>query len=284
MEHADQRECAALSDAGRCGRQNACDCLGLQTTWRGLRASSSPAEAAMLPHLLLPLVLIVGQADATSVDEPPEPLSAITDASSDRWLLMKSLQGTWPGWLLDSNRVQNGLVTGSDVFIDPAASPTYIGSVKWAPSDGQNSVLFAVILGPGRYNQTEDFNNPQVLDLVYTHKVNGGLTYTLDSLFGYQTNLPDIGTATWFGVANYLTYQITPRLSGTTRLEFFNDIDGNRTGFKGLYTALTAGLNFQPRRDIIIRPEIRYDYNNESRPFESRHGLFTVAADVILRW
>ena len=48
-------------------------------------------------------------------------------------------------------------------------------------------------------------------------------------------------------------------------------------------TATTAGLNFQPRKDIIFRPKF-YDYNNESRPFEDKHGLFTAAADVILRW
>ena len=38
------------------------------------------------------------------------------------------------------------------------------------------------------------------------------------------------------------------------------------------------------RQDLIIRPEMRYDLNSESRPFEDRHGLFTAATDVILRW
>jgi hypothetical protein len=35
---------------------------------------------------------------------------------------------------------------------------------------------------------------------------------------------------------------------------------------------------------IVLRPELRYDYNAESRPFEDKHGLFTAAMDVILRW
>jgi maltoporin len=122
------------------------------------------------------------------------------------------------------------------------------------------------------------------VDLVYFHTFNPRLTYTLDALFGYQTNVPDVGAATWFGVVNDLTYKFTPRLSGTSRLEFFDDIDGNRTGFQGLYTALTAGVNFQQRKDIIFRPEVRYDYNNELRPFEDKHGLFTAAVDAILRW
>ena len=59
-------------------------------------------------------------------------------------------------------------------------------------------------------------------------------------------------------------------------MEFFDDVDGNRTGSKGLYTACTAGLNFQPRPDIIFRPELRHDYNNESAPFNGSHGVFTL--------
>jgi len=83
---------------------------------------------------------------------------------------------------------------------------------------------------------------------------------------------------------NYLTYAFTPRLSGTTRLELFDDEQGQRTGFAGLYTALTAGLSFRPHKDVIFRPEVRYDYNEEPRPFDGKHGLFTAAADLILRW
>ena len=148
----------------------------------------------------------------------------------------------------------------------------------------RDSVLISGLFGSGRYDVGEQFNNPNLLDLVYTHTINPWLSYALDALVGYETNVPDIGTATWFAAVNYLTCKLTPRLSGTTRLEFFDDVDGNRTGFKGLYTATTAGLNFQPRKDIIFRPEIRYDYNNESRPFDDKHGLFTATADVILRW
>jgi hypothetical protein len=43
-------------------------------------------------------------------------------------------------------------------------------------------------------------------------------------------------------------------------------------------------LSFKPTKAVTIRPELRYDYNIESRPFEGRHGLITASADVILRW
>jgi hypothetical protein len=184
-----------------------------------------------------------------------------------------------PAW-----SVQAGLVLGSDIFIDRADNATFIGSVRWAPPDQRNSALLSVIAGKGHFDQVHDFHNPEVLDFVYTHKFSAVLSYNFESLFGFTTNVPDIGTAEWFGVLNYLTYVFTPRLSGTTRLEFFDDVQGQRTGFPGLYTALTAGLNFRPVKDVILRPEVRVDYNDESRPFENKPYLFTATMDAIIRW
>ncbi|HEV3142378.1 MAG TPA: outer membrane beta-barrel protein, partial [Gemmataceae bacterium] len=180
--------------------------------------------------------------------------------------------------------VQSGIVLGSDVFIDAASEPTYIGSVKWTRSDGRDSAQFAVIVGSGRFNIAQSFHNPEIFDLVCTHLFNPRMHYSFESLYGFTTNVPGIGFAEWFGILNYLTYDFTPRLSGTTRLEFFDDVQGQRTGFAGLYTAVTAGVSFKPRRGIIIRPEIRYDVNANSRPFENRASLFTAATDCILRW
>jgi hypothetical protein len=186
--------------------------------------------------------------------------------------------------LSDVWTVQLGAVLGSDVFIDPADMLTAIGTVKWAPPGGRDSVLLSFIVGPGRFDTTHNLNNPSLLDLVYTHQVNPRLTCSVEGLVGYQDNVPRVGTAHWFGEINYLTYTFTPRASGTVRLEFFDDEQGQRTGFAGLYTAVTGGVSFKPRPSVIFRPELRYDYNGESRPFEHKHGLFTATADVILRW
>lgn len=192
--------------------------------------------------------------------------------------------------LTDAWSVQAGLVLGSDIFIDPADTPTFIGSVKWGPPNGRDSVLFSVIVGSGRFDQAHDFHNPEIFDLVYTHTFSPRLNYSYETLYGFTTNVSDIGFANWFGVLNYVTWTITPRLSSTVRLEFFDDAQGQRTGFSGLYTAVTAGLSFKPRRlpsgngEVLFRPEIRYDYNGDSRPFEGDHGLFTAAADVVIRW
>ena len=192
--------------------------------------------------------------------------------------------------LTDDWTVQGGLVLGSNIFIHPADEPAFIGSVKWTrpvgadPANVRDSVLFSVILGSGRFNQERAFPNPEVFDLVYTHQFNPRLNYSFETLYGFMSHVPTIGTANWLGVLNYLTYQFTPRLSGTTRLEFFDDFQGQRARFKGLYTVITTGLSFRLRKGITIRPELRYDYNDESHPFEDKHGLLTAASDLILRW
>ena len=186
--------------------------------------------------------------------------------------------------LSDAWTVQAGLVLGSDIFIDRADNPTFVGSVKWTASDQRDSVLFNVILGSGRFDQAQDFHNPDLFDLIYTHKFSDRLTYLSEALVGFTTNVPAIGTAEWFGLPNYLNFQWTPRLAGNVRLEVFDDIQGQRTGFPGVYEDVTAGLSFQPIKAITIRPELRYDYQDESAPFEGKHWLFTASTDVIVRW
>jgi Putative beta-barrel porin-2, OmpL-like. bbp2 len=185
--------------------------------------------------------------------------------------------------LSDAWTVQVGLVLGSDDFIDTVDNPTFVGSVKWTGTD-RDSVLFNVILDDGRFNQAQDFHNPELFDLIYTHKFSDRFTYLSEALFGFTTNVPAIGTAEWFGLPNYFNYQLTPRLAANLRLELFDDIQGQRTGFPGLYEDVTAGVSFQPIKAVTIRPELRYDYQDESAPFEGKHWLFTASTDVILRW
>jgi hypothetical protein len=217
-----------------------------------------------------------------SIDAPSNALYSHTYTFLDNPFTQTGILAT--AKLTDSWSVQAGLVNGDDVFITPGMEPTFIGSVKWTSPDQRDTATLATILGSGRFNQRRSLNNANVLDLIYTHKFNDRLNYTLEALAGYETNLPDVGTARWLGVVNYLTYTFTPRLSGTARLEFWDDMEGARTGARGLYTVPTLGMQFKLRSDVILRPEIRYDYNGQSRAFEGHHSLTTASTDLILRW
>ena len=85
-------------------------------------------------------------------------------------------------------------------------------------------------------------------------------------------------------MAQYLNATLTPRLSAVGRVELFDDSQGQRTGFEGLYVEAAAALVFKPRPWLIVRPEVRYDYNEQSRPFQNHHGLATATLDTIVRW
>jgi hypothetical protein len=67
-------------------------------------------------------------------------------------------------------------------------------------------------------------------------------------------------------------------------VETFDDFNGQRSGFPGLYTAVTGGLQFRLLPGLLIRPEVRFDYNGQGRPFEGEHGLLTAGSDFIVRW
>ncbi|MCC6417208.1 MAG: outer membrane beta-barrel protein [Gemmataceae bacterium] len=198
-------------------------------------------------------------------------------------------------------------VNGNDVYFgDPAAEWRFVGNVKWTqPGGGRNTVTLATSVGRGKFNAADPFapatvglmsegagrNNINVFDVVWTHLFNSVLSYNLEAIFGYQTNVPGIanadgyGTATWASLVHYLFYSVSPHATAILRLETFDDFQGQRTGFEGLYVAATAGMQFRCRNNsIIVRPEVRYDYNFESTPFEGNHGLFTAAASLVYRW
>lgn len=180
--------------------------------------------------------------------------------------------------------VQAGLVLGNDNFSGPTLNPTFIGSVKWVSSDQRNSLLFNIIADNGRFDRKNNFHNPEILDLVGTHKITTNLLYSFEGLYGFTDNVPDIGFANWFSVVNYLTWNVTERINAATRLEFFDDLQGQRTGFAGLYTALAGMMAYRPVKWLQLRQELRYDYHSETAPFEGKHGLFTATSDFLLRW
>jgi hypothetical protein len=178
---------------------------------------------------------------------------------------------------------QAAITTGSDIFVGPGSSPTFVGSTTWFSRSGRTSLKLSTVLGSGKYNQSLPFDNRNLFDVVLRQQILQKTFYVVEGLYGYETNVTNIGTARWFGVVQYLTYNWTDKLAPTTRLEFFDDINGERTGFPGLYTALTSGIRYQPAKWFTFRPEIRYD-NCNAAAFEGKHGLVTADMDVIVLW
>ena len=111
-----------------------------------------------------------------------------------------------------------------------------------------------------------------MFDLVYTHTINPRLDLQLRDAVRLRDECAGHRHGHLERRPQYLTYTVSPRFSATTRLEFFDDAQGQRTGFEGLYTAFTAGLTFKPIKDIWLRPEVRYDYNDDRGPSRTSTG------------
>jgi hypothetical protein len=202
------------------------------------------------------------------------------------------------------------LANGNDVYFgDPSEELRFVGNLRWLQPGGRNSATFATSLGRGKFNPaypsppqqttvalaTEPFgrNNFNAFDLVYTHQFNAVTSYNLEAIYAYQYNVPQAalavgsynGFANWFSAAHYLFHTFTPKWSSITRFETFDDCQGQRTGFAGLYLSFTQGIQYRINKSMILRPEIRYDDNLLQTPFNGdRHWILTAASDLVIRF
>jgi len=95
--------------------------------------------------------------------------------------------------------------------------------------------------------------------------------------------VPQIGTATWLGFVNYMTYKFNDNLSGTPGWNYLTTRKASDR-FQGVVHRPHQRAQFSASQRRHLSAEVRYDYNSESRPFDGRHGLFTAGTDLILRW
>jgi hypothetical protein len=157
----------------------------------------------------------------------------------------------------------DSIVPGTDYrFTLAKGRATYVGTARWAPPGGPASLLFSVLLTPGRYDVAEQVNMERYVDLVWSYRLGPSRTCGGEALFGWQPGVPGIGLATWYGLQGYLRQVLDARTNLVFRLEFFDDLQGQRTGFPGLYSALTTGINYSPLPALLIRPELRVDDNS----------------------
>lgn len=201
----------------------------------------------------------------------------------------------------------NGVTGGADVFFGPAAQAAYLGGLQGTLNDGKTVVNFNTQLTNPNFNQyLGTVNNYDVLEARLAHKINDKWDFLSCNMFSWIDNWDTNssypifekdgvttrtfqGYANWFGFCNYLTYTFSEKAYTTSRVEFFVDSQGVRTGYTGLYTTLTQGLTYKMCEDQVwVRPEFRYDYA-QGRAYQDgsgnpTHGLFTFALDFVVQY
>lgn len=199
--------------------------------------------------------------------------------------------------LNDRWTMNNGIVMGADVFFGSAAQANYLGGIKYETEGATDSITFNTMIGPNAYNDRLNvLTSYDVFELLYSHNFSEKLNYTIDAMYSFANNFQGNVTnrdgsiyvlnnewANWYGFINYLTYNFTDKLSSNTRVEFFDDCKGVRTGYAGLYSSFTQGFTYKIKDGFWFRSELRYDYA-QARAFQGQHGLFTLPLDFIIRY
>lgn len=90
-----------------------------------------------------------------------------------------------------------------------------------------------------------------------------------------------VSKGAWYGIAQYLIYDINCKWSLGGRFEWFRDKSGiygtedySKVGLgSNNYYALTTGVTWKPYKNLKIRPEVRYDWVSDADAFDpDRYG------------
>ena len=102
---------------------------------------------------------------------------------------------------------------------------------------------------------------------------------------GAYCNRPDELTcfAPEWATLHYLNRQFGKKDFISLRNEYFNDLKGQRTGFKTPYTTHTISWNHWIGSTVVFRPEVRYDHAYEAPAYDSglKKSQLMLAADMI---
>jgi hypothetical protein len=168
----------------------------------------------------------------------------------------------------------------------------WLGGVTWTGPCKKLNINFQISISDDQTNTT-GFAPGQAatflcdpvtqFTMIAKYNVSDKLVYTAEETYGQQTDAIN-GTATWYGFNQYLQYTINDKWSAGMRGEWFRDNNGilvsnlepfsaNTLGnggtpvsFPGNFYEITAGLNWKPNANLLVRPEIRWDWSDAVGP------------------
>jgi hypothetical protein len=196
-------------------------------------------------------------------------------------------------------RISGGFHRGWNKFDDTDGLDrlNYIAMAEWNSWDCMRQIKFGITTG-----EEEPGNNTLLYTLIGKLRFNPFLDYAIQFDYGQSTGGLSqlVRHAEWTSLAQYFTYQFCQNWSVGTRIEWFRDKHGERVQplgignmsygrFPGDFFEITLGLNWQPSRNIMIRPEVRWDWfdrhgHGSSYPFDAggRRNQFLGACDIIV--
>lgn len=203
------------------------------------------------------------------------------------------------GVLLSANVIRNaagllafevGVVNGRQNWQDNNAQKSVLGALRWRSPDMQTWVDYSFLVGDEQNDPDYDIQVPtsrilsesglrrQHHSLIVQHHFNDQWMFMVEGLYGKQEGDAerslDLITGQPFGGAQYrganalLRYKATKVVEFGLRAERFEDPDGfallPTTTVAGTYNAVTFGANLTVNPHLVIRPEVRYDWQSDN--------------------
>ncbi len=227
-----------------------------------------------------------------------------------------------------TNPDPNPLYPGTKMFRDPGAQPSVVACVRYTWDNGNDNIYPCM---DGINNGDWGYNNLQWYGFTYYHKFNDEWHISFETYDLFERNVPNLNnpvaaaaiagggtpfspqyigvnapnaaqcdkstdlscTASAVGAVAYINYQFTPLDNISFRPEFYDDMEGQRTGVKTRYANFGVGWQHWLSPQIEFRPEVDYDRSIDRPAFNGDPTLgiapsksYTVlgAMDVIVHF
>ncbi len=152
------------------------------------------------------------------------------------------------------------------------------------------------------------YNNLGAYYLTWYHKINSRWHTDTESWYQYEKGVPNLNNpagqslletgangaycsqayevtcyAPEWAIVNYVEDRLGPRDYLSFRTEFFDDLKGQRTGFKTRYDEHLIGWGHWVGTTALFRPEVRFDHAYDANPYDNgtRHCQLMFACDLI---
>jgi hypothetical protein len=213
----------------------------------------------------------------------------------------------------DRVTIKAGIDRGWDKWEDNNKDYSFLGGVGLSSCDEATTLDFAI--SSGAYDDA-GLDNRTMYSLVLARKISRRLSYVIQHDWGMDDNGGvSLGggafeNGEWYGVNQYLFYELNCDWQLGLRFEWFRDDDGTRVGgigapkgwalgpdiaadqigWAGNFYEISLGLNWKPRSNIVVRPECRWDWYRGpvdgvgNLPYHAGSSLdqFTFATDLII--
>jgi len=187
----------------------------------------------------------------------------------------------------DNISISGGAVTGWDNFDENGGDWSFLGGASWTSNDEKTALAVSLITGENGDDSVD--KNTTMYSVVLSHDINDKLHYVLQHDLGTTEDGAAAGdNSDWYGINQYLTYDINDTLAAGLRAEWFSDSDGRISGSYGAnYYAVSVGVNYTPASWIKFRPEVRYDWadtNGAGSAYDggNENDQVAVSMDMIL--